>query len=705
MNTPRSVADVIRAMDAAQLARLVRLRPDLALPRPADLSELVERATGQTSTQLTLDSLDAWQRRVALALAASPDSISTRHLAALMAADRSSVSSAVEALSQRALVWGTDRGWHLTRAARAAFGNHPAGLAGESTMPLTDTQIDDALAQVGEDGRQVLERLLWDNPTGRVAQADRRASATSERPVDRLLFHRLVRPVDSDTIVLPREVALRLRGGRLFRDEVSPVVPAWPAPSDPGVGNKAGLGSAFELVASAEVVLDELGRMQPRPLATGALAKRDLAALARLAGGTERTLTILLAAERAGLIAGNATAWLPTTHFDEWLAADGWHRWTTLRDAWVAMDSLVDTAAPALAPGNTVSWAGRLRRMAVAQLASTSPGTPVTSELLAARLTWLHPSWAKLDLPVLCEHFLTEFGWFGLVALGRSTMLTEAVEDPGFPQPVSEFLLQSDLTAVTPAPLTADASAVMNLLADRESSGGAGVHRFTADGIRRGLDAGWSAERIRIWITEHSATPVPQALDYLVDDVARKHGQVQVAAVASVATVDDPVILDAVMTHPDGRPLGLRRLAPTVLVSEAEPAELVDFLRRLGLAPVAQDASGARFTTPPSRRARATLRPFPTQQAPVDAEAVVAELLARDESRRHALASGVLLKELEQSIGKPGWWQLDYVGNDGSPRTAEVRVLALAAGSARLMKKAEGPFTLPVSRMVGLRKL
>ncbi|MEL4358603.1 MULTISPECIES: helicase-associated domain-containing protein [unclassified Luteococcus] len=703
MSGARSIADVIRAQSAAELADLVSLRPDLAIPRPQDLSELIERALGPASTQLALEGLDAWQRRVALALAACPDAISTRRLAALMAADRGAVDQAVRALRRRALVWGSERSWHLTRSARTAFGHYPAGLAGESSMPLSDAEIDAALSAVGEPGRQVLERLLWANPTGRVAQADRRGSAHSPRPVDQLLFHKLVRPLDSDTIVLPREVALRLRGGRLFDDEVPAAVPPWPAGGDSRLVDQAGLGSAFELVSTTEVLIDALGRMQPRPLATGGLAKRDLTALSREAGGAQRTLFLLLVAERAGLIANAASAWLPTHHFDQWLELDGWQRWQRLRDAWLALDSLADAAAPALAPGNTVAWAGALRRLAASQVQAAAPGAPVEAERLAERIAWLRPAWATLDLEPLCRQFLTEFGWFGLVALGKRSQLADADEDPGFPQPVTDFVIQSDLTAVTPAPLRADVGQVMGLLAQRESSGGAGVYRFTADSVRRGLDAGWTADEIRAWITEHSITPVPQSLSYLVDDVARKHGQVQVSAVASVVTVDDPVTVDAILGHPDARVLGLRKLAPTVLAAAAEPVELVAFLRDMGLAPVAQDATGSRYTTPPPRRARTTLVPLQQPAQRVDAEAVVAELLARDEGRKHALAAGSLLTTLTDSIGKPGWWRLEYVANDGTPQSAEVRVLALSGGTARLMKKAEGPFTLPVSRMVSVR--
>lgn len=704
MSAPRSIADVIRGLAAEQLTELVRLRPDLALPRPADLDELIERATASASTQLALEGLDAWQRRVALALAASPDAISTRHLAALMGADRGHVAQAVAALQRRALVWGTDRSWHLTRAARAAFGSHPAGLAGESPLPLTDQEVDQALARVDDAARAVLERLLWDNPTGRVAQADRRGSPDSDRPVDRLLYHRLVRPLDSETVVLPREVALRLRGGRLFPDEVPAVVPPWPAGEDSAMVAAAGLGSALEVVTSVEVLVDQLGLMQPRPLATGALAKRDLTTLSQQGGGVPRTLLLLMVAERAGLVAtGGATAWLPTHQYDQWLAGDGWSRWQLLRDAWLALDALPDPAAPALAPGQHVAWAGALRRLAVAQLQAAAPGAVVQAEVLASRIAWLRPAWSRLDLTPLCTELLAECSWFGLVALGRRTALVEADADPGFPQPVAEFLIQSDLTAITPGPLVAEVGRSLGLLADREHGGSSGVHRFSADSIRRGLDAGWTADEVRQWIAAHSLTPVPQALDYLVDDVARRHGQVQVSAVASVVTVDDPVIVDTVLGHPDAQVLGLRRLAPTVLAAAAEPVELVSFLRQMGLAPVAQDATGARFTTPAPRRARATVAPFEPRGQRLDAERFVAELLARDEGRKHALAAGSLIRTLEDSIGRPGWWQLDYVGSDGAPQSATVRVLALSGGTARLMKKAEGPFTLPVSRMVGVR--
>ena len=61
------------------------------------------------------------------------------------------------------------------------------------------------------------------------------------------------------------------------------------------------------------------------------------------------------------------------------------------------------------------------------------------------------------------------------------------------PAPVDHVLLQADLTAVAPGPLEGSLAQFMRLVADVESRGGATVYRFSAESLRRGLDAGWSS--------------------------------------------------------------------------------------------------------------------------------------------------------------------------------------------------------------------
>ena len=85
--------------------------------------------------------------------------------------------------------------------------------------------------------------------------------------------------------------------------------------------------------------------------------------------------------------------------------------------------------------------------------------------------------------------------------------------------------------------------------------------------MRRALDAGWTALEVHDFLGSVSRTPVPQPLTYLVDDTARTFGTVRVGHAEAFLRADDETALTELLHHPKAGPLGLRRLAPTVLVS------------------------------------------------------------------------------------------------------------------------------------------
>ncbi|MGQ4359871.1 helicase-associated domain-containing protein [Streptomyces sp. SAS_272] len=163
---------------------------------------------------------------------------------------------------------------------------------------------------------------------------------------------------------------------------------------------------------------------------------------------------------------------------------------------------------------------------------------------------------------------------------------------PLLPEPLDHVLLQADLTAVAPGPLRRPLADVLSVLADVESKGGATVYRFTPGSVRRALDAGRSASDLHAFLAEHSRTPVPQPLTYLIDDVARRHGHLRVGAASAYVRCDDETILNEILADKRAAGLRLRRLAPTVLAAQADPATLLDGLRALGFAPAAESAEG-----------------------------------------------------------------------------------------------------------------
>ncbi|MEV0735209.1 helicase C-terminal domain-containing protein [Streptomyces sp. NPDC050549] len=184
---------------------------------------------------------------------------------------------------------------------------------------------------------------------------------------------------------------------------------------------------------------------------------------------------------------------------------------------------------------------------------------------------------------------------------------------PLLPEPLDHVLLQADLTAVAPGPLERPLADVLDVLADVESKGGATVYRFTPGSVRRALDAGRSASDLHDFLTAHSRTPVPQPLAYLIDDVARRHGHLRIGAASAYVRCDDDAVLSEILADKRSAGLRLRRLAPTVLAAQADPAALLDGLRAMGFAPAAESADGDVVIT----RAHAHRTPPRTAPEPV----------------------------------------------------------------------------------------
>src|SRR5690606_35855569 len=104
------------------------------------------------------------------------------------------------------------------------------------------------------------------------------------------------------------------------------------------------------------------------------------------------------------------------------------------------------------------------------------------------------------------------------------------------------------------------------------------------ESVRRALDRGHDADEL---LEELAAVgSVPQPLEYLVRDVARRHGEVTVTTVGCVVQASDPALLAEIAAHRRLTRLGLRLLAPTVLVPTCDAERTLAALRDAGYAPV-----------------------------------------------------------------------------------------------------------------------
>ena len=146
---------------------------------------------------------------------------------------------------------------------------------------------------------------------------------------------------------------------------------------------------------------------------------------------------------------------------------------------------------------------------------------------------------------------------------------------------------------VAPGRLVPELAARLGQAADIESSGSASVYRVTPQSVRRALDLGVTTAELHELFRTHSITGVPQALEYLIDDVGRRYGTLRLGQASTYLRSDDPALIDQAIAQAASMGIDVRRLAPTVAISTTAIPELMTNLRAGGLVPAAEDGSGA----------------------------------------------------------------------------------------------------------------
>ena len=176
--------------------------------------------------------------------------------------------------------------------------------------------------------------------------------------------------------------------------------------------------------------------------------------------------------------------------------------------------------------------------------------------------------------------------------------------------------LQADLTAVAAGPVSADLGAELGLLADVESRGAATVWRFSDRSIGRAFDAGRTVDDILGFLSAHAGKGVPQTLEYLVGDVARRHGTIRAGSVASYVRADDPTLVAELCGARDSAAAGCGASLPPWPWPPSTPRPSWPRSGTPVTSPWKRDASGATVVHAPARRRAASTERPPTPRRP-----------------------------------------------------------------------------------------
>jgi len=656
----RTFADYLRSLDDVALSRMFALRPDLISPTPPDYAALAVRANSGPSISRVIDSLNAFELQVLEALMSLEEPIKVKELEKITDTSARFVYKKFEEI-------GIVYEGLIPTTLREAIGAEPAGLGPRSLAKLDFKELDKA----PDSAKKVMSALTWGPPRGSVGDIKNPGPGIAW-----LLERHFVVPLDQKHVVMPAEVAIYLRGGKVHKELHAKAPELEGKKCNQSDIDRAAIANISNVLRWCEELLNFWGEVAPTALRAGGLGIRDLKDTANHLGVTEGCAAFVAElCYLSGLVAIDADESIaPTNQFDIWLTQDFETKWRNLISLWILtsrVSGLVGRSEQkfaALGPELDRISAANVRSRILDELKSHIELSP-TLNSFTERMKWLAPLRRGANLrDDLVKWTLEECEWLGITGLGAlSTFAAELLDgdddlgvNAALPTPIDFITIQSDQTAIAPGPLQHELAVEMSQIADIESRGAATVYRFTESSIRRGLDHGKSSSEISKFLNKISKTTLPQPLEYLITDTARKHGQLRVGAIHCYLRCEDPSVLTEIMADKK-IDLALRQIAPTVLVSDFDIDEVLGALRSNGYLPAAESAQGILLSSPHNKRVKNRPKPprIVGEIEPPTAEAITAAIRT--------------IKVGEQSTAK----QAQLRSNGALPRTTASETLEI----------------------------
>ena len=728
----RSFADYLRGLDDPRLLSLFALRPDLVSPVPHDIASLAVRANSAPSLARAVERLNEWQFQVLEACAALDEPMNEKEI---LSVTNPSAKFVLPHLTSMALLYKSSDGFRLPSSLREVLGNEPAGLGPASLAKLSMKKLDEA----PEASMKVLEKLTWGPPRGSVGDIRNPGPGIAW-----LLKENFLVPLDQRTVILPRNVAIYLRGGKIHKHP-SPNPPALTGRSvQQKISDRAAIANVSTILRWCEEILNFWSEEPPSALRAGGLGVRDLKSAAQHLGVDENCAAFVaeLVYLNGLVVIDPDDRILPTHTFDIWLTQSPQIRWRSLVSLWLVTSrasGLVGRAESkhisALGPELDRVNAASTRRLTMETLSQHSEISPDNDALLNL-IKWKAPARRNPGLQGdLVTWTLREAEWLGVTGQGAISkyalaLLTgrEDLEiDSELPKPIDHILIQGDNTAIAPGRLEISVARVLDSIADIESRGGATVYRFSELSIRRGLDHGKTGEEIKEFLRKTSKTPVPQPLDYLIGDVAKRHGRLRVGNTSSYLRCEDPTLLTQLVSDKKLEGFPIRRIAPEVLVCDLDANEMIIALRGAGYMPAAESNAGILITGQRVSRAKSKPRPprvigeleTPTEETLSAALRAlrVAERSSHKQTSLREIAANALgslprttanetLDLLHKFIVEGHTLSIGYADNNGSVTHRIIDPLSISAGSLIARDHGTGEIqTFRIPRITGVATL
>ncbi len=645
--------DHLRSWSAAELSYLLERRPDLLPASDRGMEAVARKAGTAMSLGRLLVSADVGMLVVAEALVAKEPATVDEIDQLLGTADTTAVIDAVDRLRRNGVVM-VDSGVVTAVGQLRDLLHRPLGL-GPSFVELAEhlpTETVDRLAErtraTGSANRSTIVRAI----AHRLTQPDVVQSLLADAPeASRELLATLVshrspaiglptgypyRGLDADDplgwlVESGLVIAVTESGAELPRELVIASAPDGLAPTavlrEVSLQPVAGLGadvvagaaadSANRLLDGAEILLRLVGQGEVSVRKSGGIGPREIKRLGKESGieavDIARLFELLNIARLLTVAGGTITV---SELAAGWWALSRHRRYLALVRAWYSSDRFLSRGLNATEPdkiaalgdAEPLAAVGAARVVTLNAICGLEPAEAYQPDQLAEAVVWKGPNlWGPGEPPpeTLVAWMLEESQFLGLLSnnaaagIGRALtagdeIMLEQAAIAAVAEDQDQFVLQNDLTAVSFGPLSPTVARSLGEMTERAGGvedGLAPTFRFTETSLRQAFDRGWTSESVTGFLGQHALAGVPQPLEYLLDDVARRYGSIRVMpAMAVIVTVDDILAVE-IASNRKAANLALKLIAPTVLTSPLDPVTVVEALRALGLFPTLEGST------------------------------------------------------------------------------------------------------------------
>ena len=340
----------------------------------------------------------------------------------------------------------------------------------------------------------------------------------------------------------------------------------------------------FETTQAMTEIIYHLEQHLVRSVGKTGVASSELKRLsAHLSLDVQRVRQLFELAGYCDLVALETDRWALTESSRNWLSLDTSERWKLLAKYWLLM---VGSSGVSLFRSH---W------------------KELETETFGDFLVAVYPLGSK-DEDSRANRIKIFAEAIGLTESDRATKLFETVIVQKFdaalvtlqkhlPKVQDRVIVQADLSIVTPGPLSSEDERALRAFVETEQIGIASRLRLTPLSLTVALESGLTLDEIRSTLLRLSQGNLPQPVEYLLADTAKRFGRIRVlddiAAGVSRVECADEFLATEILHQSALRPFAFTKLGPNTLTTKYE-SELVYFgLREVGHLAIRVDSEGS----------------------------------------------------------------------------------------------------------------